>query len=73
MVGINSTFETSFHWCYYKIIFLTIFLKSHSSHPEAAHLNHHQVKRESYYTPYSYSGSLQGPKPACSSETLKKV
>uniref|UniRef100_A0A3B4H940 BCL6B transcription repressor n=1 Tax=Pundamilia nyererei TaxID=303518 RepID=A0A3B4H940_9CICH len=37
-----------------------------------AHLNHHQVKRESYYTPYSYSGSLQGPKPACSSETLKK-
>lgn len=35
---------------------------------EAAHLNHHQVKRESYYTPYSYSGSLQGPKPACSGD-----
>ncbi|XP_006801807.1 B-cell CLL/lymphoma 6 member B protein [Neolamprologus brichardi] len=35
---------------------------------EAAHLNHHQVKRESYCTPYSYSGSLQGPKPACSGD-----
>ncbi|KAL4006803.1 helicase SRCAP [Sarotherodon galilaeus] len=35
---------------------------------EAAHHNHHQVKRESYYTPYSYSGSLQGPKPACSGD-----
>lgn len=69
MVGINNTFKTFFHWCYYKIIFLTIFLKSHSSHPEAAHLNHHQVKRESYCTPYSYSGSLQGPKPACTGET----
>lgn len=40
--------------------------------PEAAHHNHHAIKRENYYVPYCYSGNLQGTKTVCSGEAVKK-
>lgn len=50
-----------------------IFPNLHPTHPEAAHLNQHAIKRESYYVPYCCSGNLQGTKTVCSGEAIENL
>lgn len=46
----------------------TMFPKLHPTDPEAVYHNQQATKRENYFVPYCYSGTLQGTKTVCSGE-----